>query len=239
MNKKYLTEATILGILLCLGLIGLGYFVAKAAFLVKSADRIVTVKGLAEKEVPANIAIWPISFKETDNNLLNLYTKTKSKSDTITKFLKENGFKENEISIAPPQIKDLEADQYYNPDKMKFRYLGKTTITVHSQNVENVRKAIGKVSDLVKRGIALSSDYEDRTQYLFTNLNEIKPGMIEEATKNARKAAQKFAEDSGSNLGKIKRAWQGQFSITNRDSNTPYLKKIRVVTTLEYFLADN
>ena len=239
MNKKYISEASILGILLCIGLIGLGYFISKAAFLVKSADRIVTVKGLAEREVPANIAIWPISFKETDNDLLNLYSKMKVKSDKITKFLKENSFSDNEISIAPPQIKDLEADQYFNSNRVKFRYLGKTTITIHTKNVETVRKSITKLSELVKSGIALSSDYEDRTQYLFTNLNEIKPDMIEIATKNARQAAEKFAQDSGSNLGKIRRAWQGQFSIKDRDSNTPYLKKVRVVTTLEYFLADN
>lgn len=238
MNNGYRTESIVLGILLFLGLATLGYFISKAAYQVKSADRVVTVKGLAEKEVNADIAIWPISFKETGNDLISLNSAIDQKSGKIIEFLKKKGFKEEDITIAPPQLKDLEADQYYNQKSIRYRYIAKSTITVYSKNVDLVRKSISSLDSLIKEGIALSSDYEDRSQYLYTNLNEIKPEMIEQATKNARKSAEKFAEDSGSNLGKIKRAWQGQFSIANRDSNTPYIKKVRVVSTLEYFLVD-
>jgi len=238
MNNSYKTESIVLGILLFLGLATLGYFISKAAYQVKSADRAVTVKGLAEKEVKADIAIWPISFKETGNDLITLNAAIGRKSGKIVEFLKNKGFNEEDITIAPPQLKDLEADQYYNQKNIRFRYIAKSTVTVYSKNVDLVRESISNLDSLIKQGIALSSDYEDRSQYLYTNLNNIKPEMIEQATKNARKSAEKFAEDSGSNLGKIKRAFQGQFSISNRDSNTPYIKKARVVSTLEYFLVD-
>ncbi len=238
MNNNYRTESIVLGILLFFGLATLGYFISKAAYQVKSADRVVTVKGLAEKEVKADIAIWPISYKETGNNLLTLNAAIDKKTGIIVEFLKKRGFDEADITIAPPQLKDLEADQYYNQKTIRFRYIAKNTITVYSKNVDLVRQSISNLDSLIKQGIALSSDYEDQSQYLYTSLNEIKPEMIEQATKNARKSAEKFAEDSGSNLGKIKRAWQGQFSISNRDSNTPYIKKVRVVSTLEYFLVD-
>ena len=238
MNNGYKAESIVLGILLFLGLATLGYFISKAAYQVKSADRTVTVKGLAEKEVNADIAIWPISFKETGNDLLALNTGVDQKSGKIVEFLKKRGFKKEDITVAPPQLKDLEADQYYNQKDIRFRYIAKSTVTVYSKNVDLIRESISNLDLLIKQGIALSSDYEDQSQYLYTNLNEIKPGMIEQATKNARKSAEKFAEDSGSNLGKIKRASQGQFSISNRDSNTPYIKKVRVVSTLEYFLVD-
>lgn len=238
MNNSYKTESIVLGILLFLGLATLGYFISKAAYQVKSADRVVTVKGLAQKEVKADIAIWPISFKETGNDLITLNAAIDKKSKIIVDFLKNRGFNQADITIAPPQLKDLEADQYYNQNKIRYRYIAKSTITVYSKNVDLVRNSISNLDSLIKQGIAISSDYEDQSQYLYTSLNEIKPGMIEQATKNARKSAEKFAEDSGSNLGKIKRASQGQFSISNRDSNTPYIKKVRVVSTLEYFLVD-
>lgn len=236
--NSYKTESILLGILLFLGLASLGYFISKAAYQVKTAERVVTVKGLAEKEVKANIAIWPISFKETGNDLITLNSAIKSKSSKVVGYLKSKGFNDEEITVAPPQLKDLEADQYYNQKDIRYRYIAKSTVTVYTDKVDLVRESISALDTLIKEGIALSSDYEDRSQYLYTSLNEIKPEMIEQATKNARKSAEKFAEDSGSNLGKIKRAWQGQFSITDRDSNTPYIKKVRVVSTLEYFLVD-
>jgi hypothetical protein len=140
MNSKRIVEATILGAFLCAGLVILGFLISSSVVKIKSLDRTVTVKGLSEREVAANIAIWPVKFSEADNDL--------------------------------------------------------------------------------------------------SHFNEIKPEMIEEATKNARKVAAKFAKDSDSRLGKIKKARQGQFSINDRDSNTPHIKKVRVVSTLEYYLSD-
>ena len=189
MNNSYRTESIVLGILLFLGLATLGYFISKAAYQVKSADRVVTVKGLAEKEVKADIAIWPISFKETGNDLLTLNSAIENKSRIIVEFLKKRGFEETDITVAPPQLKDLDADQYYNQKTNRFRYIAKSTITVYSKNVDLVRQSISNLDALIKQGIALSSDYEDQSQYLYTNLNEIKPEMIEQATKNARKSS--------------------------------------------------
>lgn len=238
MRNTYTAEAAILGIFITAGLLSLGFFIYKGVYQVKTADRYVTVKGLAERTVDADNAIWPISFKITDDDLLKMYNKITGNNDDVISFLKKNGFSDDEISVSPPEIKDMLAEQYYNDRPRNYRYIGKSTITVHTQNVEQVVSTRKKISELVKNGIALSSDYEDKAQFNFTGLNDIKPAMIEEATKNARKAAQKFAKDSGSKLGNIKKASQGQFVITDRDSNTPYIKKVRVVSTIQYFLSD-
>jgi hypothetical protein len=134
---------------------------------------------------------------------------------------------------------DRLAQGYVEPNKIKFRYSAASTITVFTANVDMARKTMKKLVDLAKKGIAIESqDYGTKTEFLFTRLNEIKPEMIEEATKNARDVAEKFAKDSNSVLGKIKQAKQGQFSISDRDSNTPYIKKVRVVSTVEYYLTD-
>ena len=122
---------------------------------------------------------------------------------------------------------------------MPFRYAATAVVTLYTGKVEAVRSAMAKLVELGKQGIAISGqDYQTRTEFLFTELNSIKPAMIEEATRNARQVAEKFAQDSNSRLGKIRRAQQGQFSISDRDSNTPYIKKVRVVSTLEYYLSD-
>lgn len=133
---------------------------------------------------------------------------------------------------------DLQAERYSNNDK-PYRYNITTVITVTSGKVDLVRGLIASQGELLKQGIAISGgDYRYNVSYDYTSLNSIKPKMIEEATKNARAAAEKFAKDSDSKLGKIKKAYQGQFSIDDRDANTPYIKKIRVVTTIDYSLED-
>jgi len=238
MNKTYTKESAVIGVFILAGLISLGYFIYKGVYQIKAADRYVTVKGLAERTAEADNAVWPISFKVTDDDLLKMYTEITKKSETVVSFLMKNGFMNDEISISPPEIKDMLAEQYYNDRPKSYRYIGKMTITVNTENVKLVLSTRKNLSELVKNGIALSSDYDDRAQFTFTRLNKIKPDMIEKATLNARKAALKFAGDSGSKLGNIKKAWQGQFVISDRDSNTPYIKKIRVVSTLQYFLVD-
>ena len=239
MQSKRVIEAVVLGAFLCAGLVSVGFLISNGALKIKSMDRTVTVKGLSEREIPANIAIWPIRFSEADNDLTRLYSVIQEKTDIIVEFLKTNGFGEDEISISQPAILDRQAQAYANSDRIKFRYSANSTISVYTGNVDAVRETIKKVVDLGKRGIAIAGqDYQAKTQFLFTKLNDIKPGMIEEATKNAREVAEKFAKDSNSKLGKIKKARQGQFSINDRDSNTPYIKKVRVVSTLEYYLAD-
>ena len=137
-----------------------------------------------------------------------------------------------------PDIIDLDAERYSN-NQTGYRYNVTAVITVTSTQVDLVRRLISEQGELLKQGIAITGgDYRYSVQYDYTDLNRIKPQMIEEATKNARAAAEKFASDSDSELGKIKHAYQGQFSITDRDSNTPYIKKVRVVTTIDYYLED-
>lgn len=204
----------------------------------KSFDRVVSVKGLAEKEVIANRVIWPLSFKEIGNDLESLHSSIKTKNKIIKDYLISKGLEEGEISLSSPQIIDMNAERYRN-EPSTYRYNITSVITVSSDKVELVRNLISSQSDLLQKGVALSSgDYQFDIQYLYTKLNDIKPEMIEEATKNARASAEKFAKDSESKLGKIKNASQGQFSINDRDANSPHIKIVRVVSTVEYLLRD-
>jgi len=239
MNSRGVRPAFVLGAFVCLGLALLGYSLSRSIVKIKALDRTVTVKGLSEREVPANTAIWPIRFREADNDLNNLLSTVQRKNSIIVEFLKRNGFTEKEIFTSAPAILDRQAQEYVDSEKVKYRYSGSSAITVYTENVDSVGSTMKKLVDLGKQGIAISGeDHQSKTDFLFTKLNEIKPQMIEEATKNAREVAEKFAEDSKSKLGKIKTASQGQFSIDDRDSNTPYIKKIRVVSTVEYYLSD-
>lgn len=238
-NRSNLAAALILGAFLCAGLIGLGYLLSSGAIRFKTLDRTVTVKGLSEQEVAATVAIWPIRFSEADNDLASLVSAVQRKTALIVAFLQGSGFNEDEISISPPAITDRQAQGYADSSKVPFRYTATAAVNLYTGKVEAVRGAMAKLVELGKQGIAISGqDYQTRTEFLFTELNSIKPAMIEEATRNARQVAEKFAQDSSSRLGKIRRAQQGQFSISDRDSNTPYIKKVRVVSTLEYYLSD-
>ena len=232
-------QAFILGVLLALGLSILGFTISNGIVKIKKLDRTVTVKGLAEKEVAANTAIWPIRFNIADNELTNLYLSINDNSKEVIKFLENNGFEKTEISTSQPAIIDRQAEGYYEADRYKYRYTANVIITVYTDKIGHVRSTMDKLIELGKRGIVIAAEqYDSRTEYIFTGLNDIKPEMIEEATKNGREVANKFAQDSNSKLGKIKKAYQGQFSIQNRDGNTPHIKKVRVVSTLEYYLID-
>ena len=151
----------------------------------------------------------------------------------------KQGFPEAAISVAPPGIVDKQAQGYSGSEEIKFRYSANATITVYTEDVDRVLQTRRHLVELGKEGIAFAGQgYQSQTEFLFTGLNDIKPGMIQEATRNAREVAEKFATDSQSRLGKIKHASQGQFSISDRDSNTPHIKKVRVVSTITYYLAD-
>ena len=239
MSEKRITEAFVLGALLCIGMALLGYLLSRSIIQIKALDRTVTVKGLSEREVPANIAIWPIKFNEADNELNSLFSTLQRKNGLVVEFLGNNGFEPDEIALSAPAILDRQAQGYVDSNRIKFRYSGSSTITIYTKNVAAVRKTMKNLVELGKEGIAISGqDYNAKTEFLFTDLNDIKPEMVEEATKNAREVAEKFAKDSKSTLGRIKRARQGQFSITDRDSTTPHIKKVRVVSTIEYYLSD-
>ena len=209
--KSWKIEAAIVAV----GLLLLGWMIRGGVNDVKDKERIVTVKGLAEMEVPADKVTWPLMYKDIGNDPAALYTNIEKKNQAIVRFLKSNGITDEEISVAPPEIIDMKAERYTNEN-----------VSYRSEQTE-----------LLKQGIAITGgDYRYSVSYEFTGLNDIKPQMIEEATKNARAAAEKFAKDSDSKLGKIRNASQGQFSISNRDGNTPYIKSVRVVTTVTYYL---
>ncbi len=232
--KNRIIEASILAI----GLIIMGLAIRSGIGSFSQRDRVVNVKGLAEREMLADKVIWPIVYKEVGNNLTTLYENLNAKNETIIAFLQSNGIKQDEISIAAPQVIDMEAERY-NQNNFNNRYNITSIITVSSNKVELVQKLLGRQAELLTKGVAVvGSDYQYNVLYSFTKLNEIKPQMIEEATKNAREAAEKFANDSDSKLGKIKSANQGQFSINDRDANTPHIKNIRVVSSIEYYLKD-
>lgn len=237
MQTKHLSYF-LLGGLIALGLIVSASILGKSALQFKEYERIVTVKGLAEIEVPADTAIWPIRFVAASNQLDELYADMESYTQKIYAFLQENGFGTEEISTAAPLVTDKFAERY-GDQNAHLRYSAQQTITVYSTQVERVRVTQQSLAQLGAQGVALSGDeYTQRISYLFTQLNEHKPELIEASITNARIAAQKFAEDSESKLGKLKRASQGQISIQDRDSSTPHLKKIRVVSTAEYYLVD-
>lgn len=232
-------SAVILGLALVLGLSALGLLLGKAAVDYRQFERSVAVKGLSEREFPADVVIWPLLFTEASNDLPKLYTLLDQRIATIQGFLLEKGFKPEEITVSAPAITDKSAQQYGGNGGAEFRYTAEQSITVYSVQIDRVREVSNQLSVLGKQGIAFTgNNYQAQTEYLFTRLNEIKPAMIEEATREARVVAEKFAADSDSVLGKIKRASQGQFTIEDRDKNNPHVKKVRVVSTVEYYLSD-
>ena len=239
MNERNIISAVLLGTLLCVGLATMGLLLSEGIIKFRDMERVVSVKGLSERDMPADVAIWPIRFSEVSNDLSELYGSLESKNDKVNNFLRQQGFKVDEISVSVPAIQDRQVQGFSEEQVRNGRYAGTSTLTVYSNDIEMVRKAMSNLAQLGQNGIAISGqDYDVKTQFLFTKLNDIKPAMIEEATRNAREVAEKFAHDSGSKLGKIKRASQGQFSIDDRDSNTPYIKKVRIVSTVEYYLVD-
>lgn len=228
-----------LGFFIFLGLSVLGYMIYSATLQYKQFERSITVKGLSEREYPSDIVIWPIKFALASNDLEKLYIDIENSTLKIKTYLEKSGIKEEEISFLVPSIFDKSAQQYSDNVESKYRYTATQTVSVYSQNIDAVRKVQASLSELGKQGIVfLSDDYNAQTEYLFTRLNEVKPQMIEEATKEARMVAEKFAQDSQSKLGKIKKASQGQFTITQRDTNNPHIKSVRVVSTVEYYLSD-
>lgn len=225
-------------VIIALGLVVMGLALRNGMVTFKDMDRRITVKGLAEREIKADKVTWPLVYKELGNDPSEMYDLLEKKNAKVVAFLKSAGVKIEDISVNPPVISDRQADNYGN-EIMNYRYKATSVITVTSSEVDKVRTLMRRQSELMKQGIALvSEEYGNNNSivYEFTKLNEVKPAMIEEATKNARTTAQKFADDSGSSLGDILSAQQGQFSIENRDANTPYIKKLRVVNTIEYSL---
>ncbi len=231
-------NSTIGAALIALGLVCLGWFIKAGIDNFSEKDRKVNVKGLAEKEVEADKVTWPIVSKEVGNDVSGLYERIGSTQRKIKAFLLQNGIQESELTENAPQLMDLQAREYSDNNK-PYRYIVTSVITVTSNNVQQVRKIIARQGDLLKDGVAIvDGGYDNPIKYELVSFQELKPAMMQEAIENAEKTAQQFAENSHSQLNKIVSADQGQFSIDNRDENTPYIKKVRVVTTVTYSLKD-
>lgn len=219
-------------LLISAGICCLGLFVRSGINNMAFNDRQVTVKGLAEREVEANNVTWPIMYSVAGDNLIALYDQMTSYNTKIINFLTSNGISKEDITIGSPDTYNA-ATNRYSSDNFKYNYSLSCTVTVNTSKVKEVQALISRQAELLKEGVPFSNSY---INYQYTALNDIKPDMIAEATKNAREAAAQFAKDSGSQVGKMKTANQGQFSI--EETSNPSIKKVRVVSTIVYYLED-
>lgn len=222
------------GFFIGLGLVIMGIGLTAAISNFKKADRHVSVRGLSEREVEADMVLWPVVYTQTGNDLQTIYKELEIKNKAVVEFLTTAGIDRSEVMVNSASVADLDADRY-STNQRGYRYIATQVITVNSSNVAQVVDLQSRQNELFKYNIALQTDaYQYPTKFIFSKLNEIKPEMIEEATKAARESAEKFAADSDSEIGAIINATQGQFSIEDRDQYTPQIKKVRVVTQIGY-----
>lgn len=249
---KNIRAAAILGLLVALGLAAAGYFVSTTVYKGRLAANAVTVKGFAEHDVKADLALWEIGYSITGGNLADLYAQARANESLLAGFLIQKGFKAPEIRSENLSVTDLMANPYRPKDTGESnRYILKGTMLVRTNEVDLVERTRQALNDLIKQGIVLTTNSVD---YEFTRLNDIKASMLREATQNARGAAQQFANDASSKVGSIRSANQGFFSIVSRDAaqgaddgagyglrqgmvrQSTIEKKVRVVVTLTYYL---
>lgn len=217
-----------------LGIFFTGLFIKAGIDNFAYRDRTVTVRGLAERQVEADFVTWPITYNVAGDNLMALYDQITNYNNVIVNFLTSNGIDKKEIAVNPPDTYNATANQY-GSSNFRYKYSLSCNITVATDKVDKVRELLDRQTDLLKEGVPYSNSY---INYEFRALNSIKPAMIAEATKNARVAAQQFAEDSDSKVGKMKTASQGQFTIDDTSSSTPFTKNVRVVTSIVFYLDD-
>lgn len=231
--------ALIFGLSLSSGLAALGGILGYSALKHKEFERTVTVKGLSEREYPADTVIWSIDFTLASNALADLHAGLESGLQSLVSYLASQNIPATDISYSLPTISDSYTNQYRDPTSNALRYTGNRSVTVYSDEIDLVREIM---QDFAAAGLEgefqIEGSWWSHAQYSFDSLNAVKPGMVEEATRNARDVAGKFAEDSGSRLGRIRQASQGQFSIRDRDATNPHIKRVRVVSTVEYYLVD-
>lgn len=242
-----------LGLLLALGLIVGGWVLGSQIKATRLSDRYVTVKGLVERKVKSDLAIWPLSYKEAGDDLSSVYSKTETDKKSILQFLDQQGIQSSEIEMGVVRVVDTQANEYGGGNRAPHRYIVEQQITVRTSRVDQVAAAAQKTMQLLQRGIVLDSGPGRGLTYKFNGLNSIKPDMITEATRNARAAADRFASDSGSKVGSIRQANQGVFAILPADqgsdtsepggisdggssADSSLMKTVRVVTTVQYYL---
>jgi uncharacterized protein len=238
----------IVGVCLLVGLTVGGYFVGRGAVRFKSDVRTVTVKGLVEKEVKADQAIWTLWFRRASDDMKEAHEKITADTVATNAFLKKQGFNDDEITRQTTRTIDKLARDYYGQNQGKeLRYVVTSSLSVTTTNIDLVTKALGATGELLKSGVFLDGQGEGAAnpRYVITKFNDLRPQLLAEATKNARLTAQQFAADSGAKVGKIRSANQGSIQIfgsEGNDESAPYsptstpVKKIRVVSTFEFEL---
>ncbi len=230
-------KALILGLGIAWGGFFPGYFYYQTHY----NNNTVTVKGLAEMNVKADLAVWDIKFVTTNNSLPEAQKKIEAQKQLVISFLLEQGFTREEIQVGRLETNDLDTNPYRDKAATS-RYILNQYMVLKSSKVDSVEKALSSTAELVAKGVIFDNQYSSPVAYIFTHLNEIKPAMLEEATKNARQAAAEFAKSADSKVGKIRRAQQGVFSILPQDQtpgaseSNQINKKVRVVSTVEYWL---
>lgn len=250
LSSRPLASAAVLGVCLLLGLVLGGWVLGSQIKAIRLADRYVTVKGLVERTVKSDSAIWPVTFKEAGNELPGVFAKSEADKAVVLKFFAAQGITPQEITVGQIQVTDKLANEYGGNNQAAPRYVVQQTVTVHSSDVDKVARAGQQTAELVQAGIVISGGYGQGISYKFGGLNALKPDMITEATRNARASADRFAADSGSQVGSIRSANQGVFSISAADAGptgeeggtggTPpdssIMKQVRVVATVDYYL---
>src|SRR5713101_1894993 len=251
-NQSNRSGAALLGSLLALGLIVGGWVMGAQIKATRLSDRYVTVKGLVERKVKSDLAIWTLSYKEAGDDLSLVYAKTEADKKAVLQFLDQQGIQSSEIELGVVRVVDTQANEYGGSNRAPHRYIVEQQVTVRTSRVDQVAAAAQKTMQLLQKGIVLNSTPGQGLIYKFTGLNSIKPDMITEATRNARSAADRFASDSGSKVGSIRQANQGVFAILpadqagdagesgefggNSGGDSSLMKTVRVVTSVQYYL---
>lgn len=250
LNLKAGIVAIVAALVVSAGLVAGGFFIGNGFYKSRMADRAVTVKGVSERYVSADLAVWNIKIAVTGDVLADVQQGIDGQKAELLDFLKNNGVKAEDIQNEQLSVTDLLAQQWRSEKIDRNRFIVNHSLTVRTNDVANIKAISGKTGELIKKGLVLADD--NGPSYIFTKLNDIKPEMIAEATKNARKAAEQFAADSGSKVGEIRRAYQGVFDIqaanqtASDDSGgmpggqqaSQIDKKVRVVSTIDYSLVN-
>lgn len=254
-RSPLLFPLTMLGVLLMIGLIVGGLLLGTRIRDFKRADRYVEVKGLVERTVKSDSATWTLSFKEPGNDLTQVFQASEKDKNAVLAFLAAQGFRPSEVTFGEIAVTDRSTNQFNNDDRAP-RFVVQQTVTVQTSDVDKVSAATSKTADLVRAGVVIATTgNESGVVYKFNGLNALKPDMITEATRNARDSANRFAADSGSQVGAIRSANQGVFSITSatagpavnddgggynadQQADASLMKKIRVVSTIDYYLVN-
>jgi hypothetical protein len=242
MNQKNFIILGVSIVILGLSVAYTGMKIADGLQNFRNYERFVTMKGLAQQDVVADLAIWPISYTETGNELTELQGKMEANGEKIVSFLHRHGLSDDEIELKQVRVQDLLAQGYRQNNTS--RYILTQTYLVRTNNIDAINKASKDLGSLIKQNVVFSSSGSTAPTYLFTKLNALKPDMIAQATKNAKAGAAEFAEHSGQKVGRIKYASQGVFQILPRDQTyslpeaQQINKTVRVVSTIQFYLED-